>query len=108
MRAKKFRYRFVLAYLFALVANVSGCGYPEVSPKTYEVANALYAAANRQSTEHVEKAAVITEELLAIGDISEREAGWLREIAEKARSGDWNGAAAEARALIADQAKPAP
>jgi polyhydroxyalkanoate synthesis regulator phasin len=87
---------------------MSGCGYPEVSPKTYEVANALYAASNRQSTEHIEKAAAITDELLAAGEISEREAGWLKAITEQARSGDWDSAAKEARALIADQSKTAP
>ncbi len=90
--------------VFAVI--MSGCGYPEVSPKTYEVANALYAAANRQSTEHIDKAAVLTDELLAAGEISDREAGWLKAIAEQARNGDWDSAAAEARALIADQAKP--
>ena len=91
-----------------LAVVMAGCGYPEVSPKTYEIANALYSASNRQSAEHIDKAVAITEELLAAEEISEREAGWLKAIAEQARSGDWDGAAAEARSLIADQAKTAP
>ena len=97
-----------LSWGTVLAVIMSGCGYPEVSPKTYEVANALYAAANRQSTEHIDKAVAITEELLAAEEISEREADWLKAIAEQASSGDWNGAAAKARKLIADQATPSP
>ncbi len=71
----------LLACVLTLAVSVSGCGYPDVSPKTYEVANALYAAANRRSIEHVEKALAVTDELIAAGDISEREADWLRSIA---------------------------
>ncbi len=102
------RHAFLALLVFVFVSGVPGCGYPEVSPKTYEVANALYAAANRQSVEHIDKAAEVTDELLAAGEISEREAGWLNTIAEQARSGDWDGASNEARSLIADQVKPAP
>lgn len=102
------RHSFLVLLFFVFVSGVPGCGYPEVSPKTYDVANALYAAANRQSIEHIDKAVAITDELLAAEEISEREAGWLRAIAEQAHNGDWDGAATEARALIADQVKPAP
>lgn len=101
------RYSTFVGLLIAAVC-IAGCGYPEVSPKTYEIANALYAASNRQSAEHIDKAIAVTEELLVSGEISEREAGWLRAIADQARDGDWDAAAAEARTLIADQARPGP
>jgi hypothetical protein len=106
MRFRNHHRRHLLAWVCILAAIASGCGYPEVSPKTYEVANALYAATNRQSIEHVDKAIAVTEELLAAGEISEREAGWLKAIAEQARNGDWDNAATEARRLIADQVQP--
>ncbi|MBI1310345.1 hypothetical protein GC176_03485 [bacterium] len=96
---------FIVAAILA--TGMNGCGYPEVSQKTYDVANALFAASNRRSAEHIEKAAVLVSELQAAGEITEREAGWLLEIVEQARSGDWDGAATEARTLIADQVKPA-
>lgn len=102
------RHSLKVVFFFMFVTAVTGCGYPEVSPKTYEVANALYAAANRQSAEHIDRAVEVTDELLAVGEISDREAGWLKAIAEQARAGDWDAAAKEARALIADQAKPGP
>ncbi len=108
MRRKNLDRRCLLVCVFALGVSIAGCGYPQVSPKTYEVANALYAAANRQSIEHIDKAVEITDELLAAGEITEREAGWLKAIAEQAHAGAWDDAAVEARTLIADQAQPAP
>ena len=87
---------------------LTGCGYPEVSPKAYEVANALYSASNRQSSEHIEKAATLIDELRESDEITDRESEWLHAIVEQARAENWTEAAAEARKLIADQVHAAP
>ncbi|MHC4877494.1 MAG: hypothetical protein ACYTGL_13445 [Planctomycetota bacterium] len=91
-----------------LALCLSGCGYPEVSPKTYEVASALYAASNRQSLEHIEKSALLIDELRETEEITERESEWLKAIVEQARAEQWTEAAAEARVLIADQVRESP
>lgn len=104
----RYHCRQPVIWLIGVAMCMNGCGYPEVSGKTYEIANALYNASNRRSVEHIDKALAVIEEQLAAGEISGQEAEWLRAIAEQARSGDWEGAAAESRSLIADQVRNGP
>ncbi len=88
---------------FVLLCCLAGCGYPKVSPKTYEISKALYSACNRKSAEHVAKASELIETHHESGDLSKREAKWLREIVRNAESGSWEAATLEARQLMEDQ-----
>ncbi|QDU41012.1 hypothetical protein Mal4_53770 [Maioricimonas rarisocia] len=89
----------------ACLIGVSGCGYPEVSPKTYELAKALYSACNRRSPEHLEKVDHLAEAARESGEITEKESQWIRNIVEQARSGEWEPAALESRQLMEDQVR---
>ncbi len=95
--------RPVPCFLALLLWCLAGCGYPEVSPKTYEISKALYSACNRQSEEHLSKVAELIESHLENGELTEREAKWLREIVQEAESGNWEAATLEARQLMEDQ-----
>jgi|GEM_PF-576102 len=89
----------------ACLIGAAGCGYPEVSPRTYELATALYSACNRRSEEHLEKVEALTEAARESGEITDRESQWIREIVEQARNGEWEPATLESRALLEDQAR---
>lgn len=82
-----------------------GCGYPEVSPATYELAKALYSACNRQRVEHLDIASDLLETKVASEELSQTEAEWLREIIADGRQGHWDVATREARALMEDQVR---
>lgn len=82
---------------------MSGCGYPTVSPKTYEIAKALYSACNRQSDAHVELVSETIQAAKDGGEITSREASWLETIVDQARQGEWEAAMLECRKLMEDQ-----
>ncbi len=104
-RVNKMKHARLLSAIpfFVLLCCFAGCGYPEVSPKTYEISKALYSACNRKSAEHVTKASELIEVHHESGNLSEREAKWLREIVRDAESGSWEAATLEARQLMEDQ-----
>ena len=93
-------YSFVLSLSVILI---SGCGYPEVSPQTYDLANALYTACNLKNDEQLSKVKQLIEESLSEEQLTKREAAWLLEIVKNATAGNWEEAASEARQLIKDQ-----
>lgn len=92
----------VWSLLFTLL-YLPGCGYPEVSPKAYELAKALYSVSNLKREEGLNKIETLIDESLQTGEISEREAGFLTEIVEQCRSGEWDTAQRESRKLMEDQ-----
>lgn len=96
-----------LVGLVALLAAfmLGGCGYPEVSPKTYEIATALYGICNRELADKLPMAEQLVDEAVEANEITSREAGWLRDIIETARAGDWDDAEREARELMQDQVR---
>lgn len=82
-----------------------GCGgYPEVSPKTNELAMALYGACNRKSEDSLTKASELIDQAHQANEINSSEQKWLQQIVEKAESGDWEEAMLEAREIMDDQA----
>lgn len=93
------------SWLLWLLAPIvlAGCGYPEVSPKAYEISKALFSAASRQSEEQLDRAAGLIETELKAGEISPQEAGWLNEVVATAREGNWPEAQATARQIMEDQ-----
>lgn len=97
------RRRFAWMAAALIAAAVSGCGYPKVSEKAYEISKALYGACNQQSEERLAKVSTVIEDSLEDGSLDEREGRWLRAIIATARGGDWGPAASEARRIMSDQ-----
>lgn len=96
--------RFPLALFFLLVVlPLVGCGYGEVSPKTYEYATALYSICNLQDEARLKKFTEMLEEAKTNGELPEKEADWLLDIVDRAQAGSWEQAAQMARRMLADQ-----
>lgn len=83
---------------------LSGCGYPQVSPKAYELSKALYSACNRRSEEQLTRVVELIESHSSAGDINRRESEWLTAIVDQARARQWHQAMIEARQIMEDQA----
>ncbi|MCA9019630.1 MAG: hypothetical protein KDA74_05785 [Planctomycetaceae bacterium] len=93
-----------LTMLFLItLLPLNGCGYPEVSPKSYEISKALYSVCNQKSTERLETVQTLIQSSLKKSEITEREAGWLNAIVASANEGKWETATQEARRLMEDQ-----
>lgn len=115
MRKKHLRYSERIAFLesfysifFAItliLILLPGCGYPDVSGKTYEISKALYSACNRQSDEQLTKIESVISNAIESEEISAQESKWLNQIIKTARDGDWEAATAESRKLMEDQIK---
>lgn len=82
---------------------IAGCGYPEVSPKTYELAKAMYSVSNLKREDGIEKVESLIAESLQAGEITDGEADYLREIVQQCRDGEWDDAQQECRRLMEDQ-----
>jgi len=80
-----------------------GCGYGEVTPRGYDYAKALYSICNRQDSSRLEQFVGLIESDLQEGKISQQEADWFRDIADRASAGDWQSANVSARELLEDQ-----
>lgn len=96
--------RFLLAG-WLLTMCLAGCGYPEVSPETYELAKAMHSAFNAKSEKDLPKARTLIEQRHTEGAITSKERDWLLAMVATAEAGDWETAEAEARSLIADQVR---
>jgi hypothetical protein len=96
----------VLGFLLltAAAASCAGCGsHPPLERPSYDLAKALYAVCNRQSTEGLQKFETVLTESIAEGKVGPNEESALREIAQVAAAGDWQTAQELARELIAGQ-----
>ena len=95
---------FQTALIGALLAGVLGCSnHPPLERPSYDLAKALYAVCNRQSTEHLAKFDEVLAAAIAAGEVGPQEESALREIAQVAAAGEWYDAQEMARALIASQ-----
>lgn len=96
--------RRLLALALLLALFVVGCGYGPVSPAAFQHAKALYTVANLQASDGLPALeAKITNDLES-GSLSEREADWLRAIAEDCSAARWDVAQTAARQMMEDQA----
>tara|TARA_R110002111_G_C6007511_1_gene374225 strand:- start:366 stop:635 length:270 start_codon:yes stop_codon:yes gene_type:complete len=86
-----------------MMIPLSGCGYPEVSPRTYEISKALYSVCNQKSQERLEIVTKLIQSSLENKEISASEADWLNGIIAQAREGDWQSASKEVRQMMEDQ-----
>lgn len=94
---------FDITLLTAVALQLNACGYPEVSPKTYEISKALYSICNQKSKERLETVTKLIQSSLESQEITESEANWLNEIVAQAHEGEWESATLEARQLMEDQ-----
>lgn len=92
-----------LVGLLTISAFFPGCGYPEVSPKAYELTKALYSATNLKQVERLNAVESLIEEAVKAQEITAQEADYLSDIITRAREGDWEKAQEETRALMEDQ-----
>lgn len=102
---KKRASRFPLSAISFVLLAIVGCGYGEVSPATYGYAKALYTLSNTQAADRIDEVADKIAAAAAAGEVTQREAGWLNEICDQCRSGDWAGAQQAAKRMMRDQAK---
>lgn len=103
--------RAVVAASFLSLSLVAGFylgwfdrGYGKVSKNAYEFSKALLSACLNRNEEHLGK----VERLLMEADresLPDRERLWLEKIVKRARSGDWEYAAKDARRMMVDQAR---
>jgi hypothetical protein len=100
---KSITYHIAAIIVVLALSLLPGCGYPEVSPKTYEIAKALYSVSNLKREEGLEKVETLINESLHAGEIIEKEADYLREIVQQCRKGQWADAQKKCRRLMEDQ-----
>lgn len=93
------------AWTFLLLGCLvlTGCGYGDVSPATYEIAKSLYNISNRKLSDHVHVAKEQITTSCECGKISDKEAKWLLAIAKDAERERWQQAMQSARRLMEDQ-----
>ena len=89
--------------LMLLLGLCAGCGYGEVSPKSYEIAKSLYNITNRQLTDRLEIITVEIETAEEKNEISPKEAKWLCSIVKRAEQEQWQKAMKESRQMMEDQ-----
>ena len=97
--------RSVCASLLGLsLLLTSGCGsYGEISPDAYQYAKALYSITNRKALESLDPLSEKIASSLDAGQLSQSEAGWLTEMIDDGRNGDWQAANQAARQMLEDQ-----
>ena len=93
----------VVIFLLLYLPFTHGCGYGEVSPKTYELAKALYNISNRKLDDKLADVKLQIAEELGKEEISKQEANWLNEIVERAERQEWGNAMKSARRMMEDQ-----
>jgi hypothetical protein len=93
-----------LFFIAALMVCAVGCAdHPPLERPSYDLAKALYAVCNRQSTEHLAKFDEVLAESIAAGKVGAEEEAALRQIAQEAAAGQWHDAQEMARELLASQ-----
>ncbi|WP_442481675.1 hypothetical protein [Aeoliella sp. SH292] len=92
-----------LCFVALALISVMGCGYGEVSPKTYEYTQALYSITNRQSTEKLAEFESKLAEAQTAKELNDSEFDLLSDIVATAKSGDWKSAQGECRELMEAQ-----
>lgn len=91
--------------MLGLTVTISGCGYGDVSPMTYEYAKALYSITNRKDATRLDQVKSQIEAALDEEQLSEQEADWLSQIIDNAAAGRWDKANRSARQIMEDQLK---
>jgi len=103
MRISMIQKTFRSMLLVVILIPLNACGYPEVSPKTYEISKALYSVCNQKNQERLQTVKALIESSLESKEINEDEADMLFEIVAQAQANDWDAAMVESRNLMEDQ-----
>ena len=74
----------------------------------YDYSMALYSISNRQDSTRLDEISQQITESQTAGDLSSREAGWLLDIVDEGRQGNWKSAGKSSRRMMEDQVQPAP
>ncbi|NQV27353.1 MAG: hypothetical protein HQ518_23645 [Rhodopirellula sp.] len=94
---------FVLAVGYSILVCCVGCGYPEVSPKTYEISKALYSMCSLKREQDLARVTDVISQARDAQELSDSESAWLMAIVGQAQKGKWQSAASEARKILEDQ-----
>lgn len=87
------------------VALAGGCAdYGQVSPATYQYAQAAYSVSNRRASNHLEPLKSQLQTAQTNGELPAHEAEWLLDILADAESGDWDAAVQASRRMLENQA----
>ena len=100
---KKIVWGIAAAGLLAAIALLIPRGYGLLSEQGYQISLATYSACNRKDTDTLNELVELIQAGQTTGELSKQESGWLIDIIETARSGDWDAAMQEARQLLDDQ-----
>lgn len=92
----------VLLLVF-LLGSTSGCGYPKVSGRAYEMTMALEAAFADREVDALVSARAMLDKFRSAEEISASEHAELSEMIGIAEGGDWERAAKSARQLLEAQ-----
>ena len=103
MRDSILQKSFCSMLVVVIVMQLNACGYPEVSPQTYEISKALYSVCNQKSEERLQVVKKLIESSLENKEINENEAQMLNDIVAQASEDQWESAMVEARNLMQDQ-----
>jgi len=95
--------RWMTMFACACLVCCLGCGYPEVSPKVYEITKALYSVCNLKRDGDLDKVTNVISKAATDSELSDDESEWLLAIVQKARNGEWEAAAQEAHSILKDQ-----
>ncbi len=98
-----FSRRLLCGCLVGAVCLLSGCGYPRVSDKTFELAKLLNTVCNLRNTHQLPKFRTLVDEAHQAGNITGSERDMLIEIADMASEQQWDRAESEARELLKAQ-----
>jgi len=95
----------VLAFLVLVVVigRITDAGYGKVSRITYELAKATYAACLAQDEDRLDAVKLTMDDIASEQPIPDQERRWLENILAKARKGNWESAAKDARRIMSDQ-----
>jgi len=103
MRDSILQKSFCSMLLVVIVIQLNACGYPEVSPKTYEISKALYSVCNQKNQERLQTVKALIQSSLENKEINKDEAQMLNKIVAQASEDQWESAMLESRSLMEDQ-----
>ena len=92
-----------LAAMLFVVLCVGCQNYGTVSPAAYDYSMALYSISSRQDSSKLEEVSQQIAAAETAGELSSREAGWLLDIVDDGRNGNWKAAGESSRRIMEDQ-----
>lgn len=82
---------------------LSGCSYPQIGEKAYEICKALYTTCNLKREKDLDTVSELIRQAASDSEISESESELLLSIVAQAEGGAWEAAEQEVRTILEDQ-----